>query len=265
MLKQRVITALAIGPTSLVLLFSLGGGAFACFIGLILLGAGWEWANLSGATTTREKASFVALLFVTLVSFWLTGAAYAVWPLVLALLGWCLALYWVARYPSATDQWQASLRRYLMGICVLVPCWVGFLHLRETPWWLLYVLFVVWGADIGAYFAGRAFGNRKLAPRVSPGKSWAGVYGGLGVTGVFAIIMGLCQQLSFAGGLWLIVISLVVTLASVLGDLFESMLKRHRGIKDSGNLLPGHGGLLDRLDSLTAAVPLFALLAPWVA
>ena len=264
MLKQRVLTALVIAPLALLLLFGLDGGAYACFVGLIVLASGWEWANLAGAASLKEKAGYVGLLLAGLVLLWATGSAQNTWPLLLSLVCWLLALYWVARYPQAREQWQGQTRRYILGFFILLPCWVGFMQLRETPWWLFYVLFLVWGADVGAYFAGRAFGNRKLAPRVSPGKSWAGVYGGLAMTVVLALIMAGFQQIGFAGTLWLVTISLIVALSSVVGDLLESMLKRHRGVKDSGNLLPGHGGLLDRIDSLTAAIPLFALLAPWV-
>jgi len=121
------------------------------------------------------------------------------------------------------------------------------------------VLLLVWCADIGAYFVGRHWGKRKLAPHVSPGKSWEGVYGGLAATTILAILFALWLPLGLVGGITLILITAVVTLASVLGDLLESMLKRHRNIKDSSQLLPGHGGVLDRIDSLTAAIPLFAL------
>ena len=152
-----------------------------------------------------------------------------------------------------------------MGFWVLLPCWAGFNVLGETSGaWLLYVLLLVWMADIGAYFAGRTWGRRKLAPHVSPGKSWEGVAGGLVATLMLALVFGFWQQLGVGGSSVLLLITVVVTLASVLGDLLESMLKRYRQIKDSSQLLPGHGGILDRIDSLTAAVPLFALFYAWV-
>ncbi|WP_456268159.1 phosphatidate cytidylyltransferase [Kushneria sp. AK178] len=264
MLKQRVMTALAIGPTSLVLLFVLGGGWFATFVGILVAASAWEWSNLSGGESLKDRALFTITVIALMALGWSSGAALHTWPLWIALAGWLLCLYWVVSYPEQADQWQSRGVRYAMGLWALLPCWVGLLLLRESPIWLLYVLFLVWGADIAAYFAGRAYGNRKLAPRVSPGKSWAGVYGALGGTVVLALLMALWQGMGVGQTLVLIVISAVVTAASVLGDLNESMLKRYRGIKDSGNLLPGHGGLLDRIDSLTAAIPIFALLAPWI-
>lgn len=264
MLRQRVLTALAIGPTSLVLIFFLGGGWFAAFVGLLVTACAWEWSNLAGARSVMEKALFTVTLVALMALGWSTGIAGHVWPLWFGLAGWLLCLYWVIRYPRNTEQWGGRIMRYVMGLWVLLPCWVGLLLMRESPVWLFYVLFLVWGADIAAYFSGRAFGKRRLAPRVSPGKSWAGVYGALAGTLVLSLIMALWQGFDVANTLGLMFVSAIVTGASVLGDLNESMLKRYRGIKDSGNLLPGHGGLLDRVDSITAAVPIFALLAPWV-
>lgn len=264
MLKQRVLTALVIGPASLVLLFLLSGGWYAAFIGLLVVAAAWEWSNLAGREAPRDKALFALSMLSAMALAWSSGIAFQSWPLWVGLMGWLVCLYWVIRYPQATDQWESVGMRLAMGVWILLPCWIGFLVLREQPIWLLYVLFVVWGADIAAYFAGRAFGNRKLAPRVSPGKSWAGVYGALAGSAVLALLMAWWQDFGIMRGVVLLVVTAIVTAASVLGDLCESMLKRHRGIKDSGQLLPGHGGLLDRIDSLTAAIPLFALLAPWV-
>jgi phosphatidate cytidylyltransferase len=157
-----------------------------------------------------------------------------------------------------------------MGFMVLVPAWVGLNHLRNGGFQfggvannlvvILYIFLVVWVADIGAYFAGRAFGKAKLAPRVSPGKSWAGVWGGLAAVALLAIVASLLANAGVAEAMLLVVASLVTGFVSVLGDLLESMLKRFRGIKDSSQLLPGHGGIMDRIDSLTAAIPVFALM-----
>ena len=260
MLKQRIITAAWLAPLVLAGLFGLNGGAFALFTALIVLLGTWEWANLAGVTHRAQRAQLVVAMAALMLVMWLVGAATAVWPLWLAAAGWLLNLYWVTRYPAAAQQWQATTRRLAMGLWVLLPCWVGFNVLRESGMaWLLFVLLLVWCADIGAYFVGRNWGKRKLAPRVSPGKSWEGVYGGLVTTALLAIVFAVWLSLDMAGSLTLILVTAIVTLTSVLGDLLESMLKRHRNIKDSSQLLPGHGGVLDRIDSLTAAIPLFAL------
>ncbi|MCS2610775.1 phosphatidate cytidylyltransferase [Halomonas dongshanensis] len=260
MLRQRIITAAWLAPLMLVGLFGLSGGAFALFTALIVLLGAWEWSNLAGLGEGKRIWPVWALALVMLV-LWFSGNATALWPLWFAAIGWALNFYWVSRYPEPDAAWQSTAGRLAMGAWVLLPCWIGFNVLRESGGvWLLFVLLLVWAADIGAYFAGRAWGRRKLAPRVSPGKSWEGVYGGLAATALLAVVFAVWQQLNFATGLALVVASALITLVSVLGDLLESMLKRFRGIKDSSQLLPGHGGVLDRVDSLTAAIPLFALL-----
>ncbi|HET8791416.1 MAG TPA: phosphatidate cytidylyltransferase [Modicisalibacter sp.] len=264
MLKQRVATAAILIPLVVVGLFGLTGGAFALFTGAVVLLSAWEWANLAGFERTAARLGYVLALALSMLMIWRSGAAHAAWLLWLSAIGWLFNLYWVVRYPQDREQWHAPPIRLAMGLWVLLPCWVGFIQLRASGIeWLLYVLLLVWLADIGAYFAGRRFGRRKLAPRVSPGKSWEGVYGGLVAVALLAVGFSAWAELAPGERVWLILASLLVALISVLGDLFESMLKRLRGLKDSGNLLPGHGGVLDRIDSLTAAVPLFALFRLW--
>jgi len=155
----------------------------------------------------------------------------------------------------------------LIGLLVLLPAWQGLVLLKHWPlgnWLILSVMVLVWAADIGAYFSGRAFGKRKLAPQVSPGKSWEGVYGGLAVSLVITLVVGISRDWGVGQILLGLLGAALVVMASVIGDLTESMFKRRSGIKDSSNLLPGHGGVLDRIDSLTAAIPLFAVLL-WAA
>jgi phosphatidate cytidylyltransferase len=180
-----------------------------------------------------------------------------------ACLWWAIALLWVKAYPLSSGLWGSKGARSVMGLLVLVPAWLALSYLRSLPegvYLILVVIGLVVAADVGAYFTGRAFGKAKLAPAVSPGKSWAGFWGGLASCLTLMAILwriwpeGMPISLPAALGL-----ALVTGLASVLGDLLESMIKRHRGIKDSGNLLPGHGGIMDRIDSITAAAPVFAL------
>ncbi|MFN3237047.1 MAG: phosphatidate cytidylyltransferase, partial [Pseudomonadales bacterium] len=167
---------------------------------------------------------------------------------------------------QGTERWGNPAAIALIGILVLVPGFVALLVLKNTAnpdFLILLLFFLIWGADIGAYFTGRAFGKAKLAPEVSPGKSWEGFYGGLVIATLIGTAMfvwlGKPDLVSALGFIWILCLLLVIVV-SVLGDLVMSMFKRHRGVKDSSNLLPGHGGVLDRIDSLLSAGPVFALL-----
>lgn len=268
MLKQRILTGLILAPIMIGGIFYLPVPEFMMFIGVITALGAWEWANLSGITNKAGRvvyAAAVALILLALQHFDLEQESEVLYG---ALVWWVLALILVATHPKLTPLWKSTPVRLLMGLVILVPMWVGFVQIKSYPYsdyLMLYVMFLVWGADVGAYFAGRTFGKRKLAPNVSPGKTWEGVYGGLATTMLFAVIAGLILQsktmmdLSVKQWVLLFAITLAVTVVSVVGDLVESMVKRHRGIKDSSNLLPGHGGVMDRIDSMTAALPIFAL------
>lgn len=261
MLKQRIITALILAPIAIACVFLLPPLQFSLFVGGFILIASWEWANLADLEGYARfvYAGIVLLLLVT-VTF--------LPPVIVLGLGaiwWTVAFLLVIQYPRATHLWSSPMVRYLLGFFVLVPGFVSLNVLKAMPdsnFLILLLFLLIWGADIGAYFAGRAFGKRKLAPEVSPGKSWAGVYGGLVTAAAIAIAMALFNGdpslLSWRGIVFLLGCCVIV-LVSVLGDLTESMFKRARGVKDSSNLLPGHGGVLDRLDSLFAAGPVFAL------
>ncbi|WP_192035448.1 phosphatidate cytidylyltransferase [Halomonas sp. YLGW01] len=265
MLKQRILTAVCLLPLALAGLFLLEGGGFALFTGVVVLLAAWEWTNLAALSRLSARLACTAALGLAMVLLWLGGGDRAEGLLWLGAAAWLANLYWVTHYPARQAQWATPARRLAMGLLVLLPCWVGFNSLRASgAEWLLFVLLLVWLADTGAYFAGRAFGRRKLAPAVSPGKSWEGVVGGVVATLALALGYAAWLSLGLSETLCLLVATGVVTLVSVLGDLVESMLKRTRGIKDSGVLLPGHGGVLDRIDSLTAAIPVFALLRVWL-
>ncbi|WP_203141774.1 phosphatidate cytidylyltransferase [Marinobacter mangrovi] len=266
MLKTRVITALILAPIAIGCIFFLPPLGFALFTGIIISIGAWEWANMAGMTAGPARIGYA--LATALVLFLLLQST-ALTVLVLAVIWWVVALLLVRAYPGGSQQWQPVPVRALMGGLVLVPAWVGLNQLRSGDFHLanadnnllllLYVFCVVWVADIGAYFAGRAFGKAKLAPRVSPGKSWAGVWGGLVAVAALSLIVSLVIGCSATETGLLLVVSLITGAVSVLGDLLESMLKRFRGIKDSSQLLPGHGGIMDRIDSLTAAIPVFAL------
>lgn len=267
MLKTRIITALILAPIAVGGIFFLPPAGFALFTAAVITLGAWEWANMSGLEQQPGRIGYAAAVAIILYSLVDVSAVVVLW---LALLWWIVCFLLVRSYPAGSERWGSVPVRALMGLLVLVPAWVGLNHLRAGGFQfgdtdsnllvILYVFCVVWVADIGAYFAGRAFGKAKLAPRVSPGKSWAGVWGGLVAVGVFALAASVFVSASATEAVLLIVASLVTGLVSVLGDLLESMLKRFRGIKDSSRLLPGHGGIMDRIDSLTAAVPVFALI-----
>ncbi len=261
MLKQRVITALILAPLMLAAIFLLPLFEFKLFIAAVMTLAAWEWANLSGLKQSSHRVAYaLAVLALIIVIKYLDVAALPL--LVAALFFWCLALGWVTTFPNSGAQWQGTPARALMGLLVLIPAWSGLVELKAQTSgnaWLLLLLLLVWGADIGAYFAGKAWGNKKLAARVSPGKTWAGFYGGLAASLAVTLVFSWLVELEGAQRVGLVLVCLITALFSVLGDLLESMLKRHRGIKDSSHLLPGHGGVMDRIDSLTAAAPIFAL------
>lgn len=272
MLKQRIITALILVVLLASAIFYLPFLGFLLFSGAIILLAGWEWANLSGLTSVAGRIGYLLFLLASMLGL---GYYCSLWQYsgvdlshVQQLLGiggvfWALALLWVKSYPASASLWGHMPARCVMGLAVLLPCWLALVYLRRLDggeFLLFYIVGVVCAADTGAYFTGRAFGKKKLAPAVSPGKSWAGFWGGVASTVALAVIVGAYYPVAGLSYGALIAVTVVSGLASVLGDLLESMVKRHRGIKDSSQLLPGHGGVMDRMDSITAAAPLFALL-----
>jgi len=281
-LRERVITALVLVVVVSTILFLSGPLAFSGFIAAVSLVAAWEWSNLSGFQQRLSQALYIAAVALGLV-------ASAVYIGILdssgfneqpdrervqsfvggACLWWCLALLWVQSYPASGNLWGARWIRAIMGLVVILPTWVAMSYLKWLPGgsgWIVLIVALVAAADVGAYFSGRRWGKKKLAPNVSPGKSWAGFFGGSAAVALLAIVVSFFFDWSFMQQLAFLVVALITSVASVLGDLLESMVKRHRGIKDSSQLLPGHGGVLDRIDSLTAAAPVFTLaliLAGW--
>lgn len=262
MLKQRILTAIVLAPLALLGVFALPLSSFLYFMDVVILLAAWEWANLSGYESRVQRLVYVGLMAIILAVLHLFYAGIPV-ELILSftLLGWLVALFWVVKYPRAAG-WGERWQRALVGFVVLIPSWISFVGLKglDNGEMLILLLFLlVWGADVGAYFSGKNFGRVKLAPDVSPGKTREGLYGGLLACVVIALCFALYSGFGVFEILLLVILATATGLISVLGDLFESMLKRHRGIKDSSQLLPGHGGVLDRIDSLTAASPLFVL------
>ena len=266
MLKQRIITALILAPLALCGFFLLEGGSFALFIGAVVVLGGWEWARLSGFEAQSSRILYAVVVAALLFVLYLLPDL-APWLLVAALIWWLMAIWLVLTFPESSAHWASAICKLVIGLLILLPAWQGLVLIKQMPlgnWLILSVMILVWGADIGAYFSGKAFGRRKLAPKVSPGKSWEGLYGGLAACLLITAVVGVYRGWSLGEIIFALVSAAIVVLISVVGDLTESMFKRKSGVKDSSNLLPGHGGVLDRIDSLTAAIPVFALLL-WAA
>ncbi len=259
MLKQRIITAAVLIPLVILGIFYLPLPWFNIIAAAILLWAAWEWGQLIGLS---REASRWGYLLITILVFLLFHYLPAVVILPLAIITWAVLTYLVFNYQQFIRFWSSSFwLRVILGWWVLGLAWYGLVFIRAQALGaglLLLLLLWVWGADIGAYFCGRRWGKHKLAPQISPGKSIEGLAGGLLVTLLIGAIAGVFFSPSLAYYISLLILALLVALISVIGDLFESMLKRQAGVKDSGQLLPGHGGILDRIDSLLSAAPVFA-------
>lgn len=266
MLKQRLLTAAILVPLVVWGILRLPTEYLAVVLALFILQGSWEWSNLMKMSAPVKRALYTLVVGAGLAaSWWVLQEANANWMAlpVLSLFWWLLAIALVLGFPTSAARWSSSAAQFVIGLIVLVPTWLAVVALHQSgeqgPLLVMYLLSLIWVADSGAYFGGRAWGKHKLAPAVSPGKTWEGVASGAVLSLAYAV--GAAQLLGLPGNQWslFVVLSLVTVLFSVLGDLTESMFKRHAGIKDSGTLLPGHGGVLDRIDSVTAAAPVFVV------
>ena len=264
-LQLRLATAAVLVPLVVAAVLWLPTPAMALLFAVPLLLAAAEWYRMVGQPDCGgERLLWYGLIGGGLLLGWLAAAGGPLlWAMLgVALLWWGAVLHWLRRFPEASGQWYGHpWQRLVAGLLTLVPPFAALLYLHAAPaygpLWLLYLLVLVWSADSAAYFAGRRWGRHKLAPRVSPGKTREGLYGALVACGLFALLAALWLVDGWLGRLAFLLLSLLVVAISVAGDLLASMVKRQSGHKDSGHLLPGHGGLLDRIDSLTAAAPLF--------
>lgn len=281
MLKQRIITALILAPLVIAGIFLLPFPAFIAALAVITLLGFWEWTQF-----LDTKSKWMAML-VPVAALGGTLAAMPTEPAALAALAsshqymllagglwWLSASALTISYPRSTKLWSTSPSlKYLFGLLTLLPFFWSVLMLRavqytDNPYHgaklVLLVCILVWAADTGAYFSGKRFGKHKMAPAVSPNKTIEGLIGGALLAVLITWGGAFVLDIPFVSVGSLLLIAVVTVIASVMGDLVESMFKRVSGIKDSGNILPGHGGILDRIDSLTAALPVFALLYLWL-
>ncbi|MGI2170617.1 phosphatidate cytidylyltransferase [Shewanella sp. MF05960] len=285
MLKQRIITALWLIPIVLGAIFLLPANFFAWVLVPVFLIAAKEWGSFIDPQCNATQWSFTATLGFLLIALNLTVPVDVLWfkgqlhPMYLAIISigvfwWIVSSILVFSFPKSAKFWKTSpMLKSMFGQLTLVPCFASLIALKSLsnnvdPYYggalVFLVMLVVWATDTGAYFAGRKLGKHKLMPSVSPAKTLEGLAGGLLTTMiVVAGVMYVAPEQEL--GL-LVVVTLVTALASAFGDLSESMFKRAANIKDSGTILPGHGGILDRIDSLTAALPVFTFIyiAMWM-
>lgn len=263
MLKQRIFTGLILAVIAIWVVLQLPSAGFAVvLLALVVLGA-WEWARLAGFVGTRDRLWYSGAVLGLVLACWplMSNSAAVTSCIFIATAGWCWALVWLWRYSDHPDHLDRTGVVAAAGLVVLVALWVALVALRDGygPRYVLFLLLLVWVADSGAYFSGRRWGRRKVAPTISPGKTWEGVLGGALATLILALVGASVLHIAGSRWLWFAVLCMITMGFSVVGDLFESMMKRQRGLKDSGSLLPGHGGVLDRVDSLSAAAPIFLL------
>lgn len=269
MLMQRVATALALLPPLLALVFLAPTPWFYAILCGVGLGIAWEWTGLMGLRAAGPRAAYLALTAVTLALAWQLRE-YWLWLAIAALAWWVVAAWLLQGFPEVFGGRRPGVPfMAVLGQVLVVPTLLSLAVLHAMPdgaWRVVFALGLVFAADVGAYFAGRALGRRKLAAAVSPGKTVEGAVGGLALSGLWALAIGpMVFALSTANPLAkLVLVTLLAAAFSIVGDLTESMFKRLSGVKDSGTLLPGHGGLLDRVDSIVAAVPVLALGVHWL-
>ena len=272
MLKQRIATALVLLIGLIAVTTSLGLEAFAAITGALVLIGAWEWAAFA-SLGDKSRLAFVGTLALSIALLWFAlgvggasgyDAGFALGFSLLGALFWVLMFAAIASFPQSTDAWNDKSRISVMGMLSLLCTWVGLVTLKALlPNGALVIMLIIMVAavDVGAFFTGKLFGKRKLAPALSPNKTWEGVWGGVtlnvAVSIVFAILLdSYVQAFALIDYVIFAALALIVAFFSVVGDLAESMLKRNKELKDSGSILPGHGGLLDRIDGLMAATPI---------
>ena len=262
MLIKRLLTAVILIPLVIITTLKLDSSEFVIAMMPLLLISSWEYSGLIKIKHWATKALYISVLMTA--AYFINQAPFLLMPiLIITLLWWFINSFWIISFPRHTRYWHNYLAtRLVNGFFFFIPLFVSLSALHQIDSSLVLLLLVlIWAADSGAYLVGRAIGKNKLLPNVSPGKTIEGVAGGalLSLSTMFIYVHFSFENAAFEQYFFYGVLSLVTTFASILGDLFESLHKRVAGVKDSGILLPGHGGLFDRIDSLTASAPIFFL------
>ncbi|GLX77192.1 phosphatidate cytidylyltransferase [Thalassotalea insulae] len=281
MLLQRIITALLLAPLAIAAIFYMSLDSFSVFVMVIMAIGAWEWGPLMGFDNKRRRLAFVLATGGLIACLWYLVPLENLWAskeqlqdtvyyiLWLAVIWWLISATLTFLYPRYSSFWSRHRSiRGVFGWLTLIPTWLAFMVLRTSDYnvdpyhgaqLIMFLFLMVWSADVGAYFVGKSIGKHKLLPNVSPGKTMEGFIGGVVFACLLVTIAGYLLQWQQYQYLLVLAVTMLITTISVLGDLNESMFKRQAGIKDSGSILPGHGGVLDRIDSLTATTPIFAL------
>ncbi|HSN24120.1 MAG TPA: phosphatidate cytidylyltransferase [Methylomicrobium sp.] len=278
MLLKRIITALILAALIATAVFTLPSEYFSLLLGILTLVAAWEWLYLIDVQSIAKRLIFLLALVVPMLGLHLWTqflellAQWTKWPeirfysgiiewlVIPPVLFWIVVMISIRNLPNTVLNLKLRLRyKALIGWFILLSCWMFMTRLRAfyEPPMTMYFLVLIWAADISAYFVGKKYGKTKLAPDISPGKTVAGFYGALAAGLVCAIALSLFYGFNYVFAADIVLLSVLTVLVSIYGDLFFSVVKRQRGVKDSGAILPGHGGILDRVDSLIAAIPLF--------
>ena len=258
MLRTRIITAIISLVILGAVLFVVPAVVAELVIALLIVAGAWEWSGFLGIKSNGGRYLYAAIIAVLMGLAVSIFDAYVEQILQVACVWWFVAFIWTFLFPTPIP----LVIRWICGALVLVPLYVALLALYKlSPQFLLFSLLIVWVADMGAYFAGKQFGRVKLAPSISPGKTWEGVFGGLVMVIILTAVWAHYTDMNLA---IMLPFCLAVGALSVVGDLTVSMFKRTAGVKDSGKLFPGHGGVLDRVDSVSAAAPLFTLGLNWL-
>lgn len=261
MFRLRLLTTILLLPIAIAGILFLPSKYIAVISGALIMIAAWEWLQMSVAKTVKIRLLLLSALALVAYSLLIAGLQ-PMWMYYFALLWWLCALIGVCYYPNGKGIWKQISLQPLIGIVMFVPSWLAFnmLNAQVTfgPVWVLLGCALIWGADIGAYCAGKLWGKTKLIQEVSPGKTWAGLYGGLATGCLIMLVFYFWYKPDFnlIYAMWLAIITVIF---AVIGDLYESMTKRIYGVKDSGKIIPGHGGMYDRIDSMLSAFPIYFL------